>query len=82
MTTLHRRQGSHYECGYSRADYINTPACRSVKATLVDELVARRLLEALAPEEIALALAAANEHQDPPQALRPRARAARRARPL
>jgi excisionase family DNA binding protein len=64
MTTLHRREGSYYECGHSRADHINTPACRSVKTTVVDELVARRLLEALAPEEIALALAAADEVSD------------------
>jgi DNA invertase Pin-like site-specific DNA recombinase len=64
MTTLHRREGSYYECGHSRADHINTPACRSVKATVVDELIARRLLEALAPEEIALALAAADEVTD------------------
>ena len=64
MTTLHRREGSYYECGHSRADHINTPACRSVKTTVVDELIARRLLEALAPEEIALALTAAEEHAD------------------
>jgi DNA invertase Pin-like site-specific DNA recombinase len=64
MTTLHRREGSYYECGHSRADHVNTPACRSVKATVVDELIARRLLQALAPEEIALALAAAGEHAD------------------
>ena len=64
MTTLHRREGSYYECGHSRADHISTPGCRSVKATVVDELVARRLLKALAPEEISLALAAADEHQD------------------
>lgn len=61
MTTLHRREGSYYECGHSRADHINTPACRSVKTGVVDELVARRLLGAVAPEEIALALAAAEE---------------------
>jgi excisionase family DNA binding protein len=64
MTTLHRREGSYYECGHSRADHINTPACRSVKATVVDELVAGRLLEAVAPQEIALALAAADEVAD------------------
>lgn len=64
MTTLHRREGSYYECGHSRADHVNTPGCRSVKASVVDELIARRLLEALAPEEIALALAAADEHAD------------------
>jgi DNA invertase Pin-like site-specific DNA recombinase len=64
MTTLHRREGSYYECGHSRADHVNTPGCRSVKATVVDELIARRSLEALAPQEIALALAAADEHAD------------------
>ncbi len=64
MSTLHRREGSYYECGHSRADHVNTPACRSVKATVVDALIARRLLDALAPEEIALALAAAGEHAD------------------
>jgi DNA invertase Pin-like site-specific DNA recombinase len=64
MTTLHRREGSYYECGHSRADHINTPACRSVKAAVVDELIARRLLEALAPAEIALALAAADQVTD------------------
>jgi DNA invertase Pin-like site-specific DNA recombinase len=64
MTTLHRGEGSYYECGHSRADHVNTPGCRSVKATVVDELIARRLLEALAPNQIALALAAADEHAD------------------
>ena len=64
MTTLHRREGSYYECGHSRADHINTPACRSVKTTVVDELVVRRLLHALAPEEITLALAAADQVAD------------------
>jgi DNA invertase Pin-like site-specific DNA recombinase len=64
MTTLHRREGSYYECGHARADHVNTPACRSVKAAVVDELISRRLLDALAPEEIALALAAADEVTD------------------
>lgn len=64
MTTLHRQEGSYYECGHSRADHINTPGCRSVTVRVVDQLVARRLLEALAPDEIALALTAAGEHQD------------------
>jgi DNA invertase Pin-like site-specific DNA recombinase len=64
MTTLHRREGSYYECGHSRADHINTPACRSVKTTVVDALLARRVIDALAPEEIALALAAADQVAD------------------
>jgi DNA invertase Pin-like site-specific DNA recombinase len=64
MGVLHRREGSYYDCTHSRADHITTPGCRSVKANVVDELVARRLLEALAPQEIALALAAADEVAD------------------
>jgi excisionase family DNA binding protein len=64
MGTLHRREGSYYDCTHSRADHINTPGCRSVKAAVVDELIARRLLGALAPEEIALALAAADQVTD------------------
>ena len=64
MGTLHRREGSYYDCTHARADHVNTPACRSVKAAVIDELITRRLLEALAPEEIALALAAADEVSD------------------
>jgi excisionase family DNA binding protein len=61
MSTQYQAEGAHYNCAHSRADHIQTAACRSVVARIVDELVARRLLEALAPEEIALALAAADE---------------------
>jgi len=65
MSTIHRRgQSPSYDCSRSRADHINTPACRAVSARVVDELVARRLLEALAPREIALALRAADEVAD------------------
>ena len=38
-----------------------TPTCRSVSATAVDAAVTERLLAALNPEEVALALAAADE---------------------
>jgi len=64
MTALHRREGSYYDCTHSRADHVTTPGCRSVKANVVDELVTRRLLQALAPEEIKLALTAADEVAD------------------
>jgi DNA invertase Pin-like site-specific DNA recombinase len=64
MCTSYRVAGPHYQCSRSRADHIRTPGCRSVKAAPVDELVTRRLLEALAPQEIALALSAADELQD------------------
>ena len=61
MTVQYRAKGAHYDCSVSRINHVQTPGCRSVKAAGVDELVARRLLAALAPEEIALALAAAEE---------------------
>lgn len=64
MCTRYQREAGYYECTHSRADHIATPGCRSVKTAVVDELVARRLLEALAPAEIKLALAAADEVVD------------------
>jgi len=64
MTVQHRAKGAHYDCSLSRINHVQTPGCRSVKAAGVDELVARRLLAALAPEEIAVALAAADEVAD------------------
>jgi DNA invertase Pin-like site-specific DNA recombinase len=61
MGVQYRAKGAHYDCSVSRANHTSTERCRAVKATVIDELVARRLLEALAPQEIALALAAAEE---------------------
>ena len=64
MSVQYRAKGAHYDCSASRLNHVQTPGCRSVKATGVDALVARRLLAALTPEEIALALAAADEVAD------------------
>ena len=50
-----------YKCSRSRLEHLNTPGCREVKAAVVDELVTARLLAALEPEQIALALAATDE---------------------
>ena len=61
MGTHYQRGTIGYKCSRSRLEHLNTPACREVKAAVVDELVARRLFAALAPEEIALALAATDE---------------------
>ena len=44
-----------------RADRLTTPTCRSVAAATVDDAVARVLLDALTPEQVALALSAADE---------------------
>jgi hypothetical protein len=63
MATTYSR-GPSYECGHSRADCVVTPHCRSVGAVQVDTAVATRLLAVVAPDEIAVALAAADEVAD------------------
>ncbi|MFN2505245.1 MAG: recombinase family protein [Acidimicrobiales bacterium] len=60
-TRYHRNGHAAYECSASRADQMATATCRSITAATVDEAVAERLLDALNPEEVALALAAADE---------------------
>jgi excisionase family DNA binding protein len=59
-TNYHTDQRPSYECS-SRADRLTTPTCRSVAAATVDDAVAGVLLDALTPEQVALALAAADE---------------------
>ena len=51
---------AHYRCR-SRLDQAHTPGCRSVSAALVDPIVEARLLEIVSPDQIALAVAAADE---------------------
>ena len=58
-TSYHTDARPSYEC--SRADRLTTPTCRSVAAATVDDAVAGALLDALTPEQVALALAAADE---------------------
>lgn len=60
-TRYHRNGHAAYECSASRADQMATPTCRSIAAVTVDDAVGDRLLDALNPEEVALALAAADE---------------------
>jgi excisionase family DNA binding protein len=62
-TNYHTDQRPAYECS-SRADRLTTPNCRSIAASTVDDAVTDRLLEALNHNEIALALAAADEVAD------------------
>jgi len=62
MSTRYHRDGqASYECSSARADRQATPTCRSIAASTVDDVVAGRLLDALTPEEVAYALAAADE---------------------
>lgn len=50
-----------YECGHSRADHVATPLCGSVRADTIDAVASGALLAAVAPDQVALALAAAEE---------------------
>src|SRR6266511_2753139 len=58
-----RYQDHHprYECSHSRADHVASPRCGSVRADTIDEIVAQALLAAVHPNQITLALAAADE---------------------
>ncbi|WP_155341404.1 recombinase family protein [Acrocarpospora corrugata] len=62
-TNYHTDQRPSYECS-SRADRLTTPTCRSVAASYVDDAVAAALLAALTPEQVALALSAADQVTD------------------
>jgi len=62
-TNYHSDQRPAYECS-RRADRATTATCRSVAAATVDDAVAGRLLAALNPHEVALALAAADAVAD------------------
>jgi DNA invertase Pin-like site-specific DNA recombinase len=59
-TTYHSDQRPSYECS-SYANARTTPTCRSVVATTVDDAVAAKLLDALTPDQITLALSAADD---------------------
>ncbi len=59
----HYRSGAYvtYQCLEGRREAACTPNCRGVPARIVDEAVAELVLEAVRPEQISLALAAAEE---------------------
>ena len=61
MQVRYSSSTASYECSHSRDNHRMTPACRAVAARLIDAAVAERLLAAVAPESIALALAASDE---------------------
>jgi len=64
MSVRYQSGQAIYDCATSRADHTNTPECRSVKAAMVDQAVAQRVLAMVSPAEIAVALAAADEVED------------------
>jgi DNA invertase Pin-like site-specific DNA recombinase/transposase len=61
MSTRYAGARPYYECARARADHVATPDCRSVRASTIDEAVGAALLAAVAPDQLALALAAAGE---------------------
>jgi DNA invertase Pin-like site-specific DNA recombinase len=61
MGTRYKGGHGYYECNHARADHVSTPGCRSIRADTVDAAVSNALLEAVAPSQLALALAAAGE---------------------
>jgi DNA invertase Pin-like site-specific DNA recombinase len=54
----------YYECSRSRRDQVATALCGSVRADTIDDAVTHALLAAVAPEQIALALATAEQVTD------------------
>jgi hypothetical protein len=61
MTTHHSAGNDYYDCAHARANHTRTSSCRSVQAATVDAAVAEVLLGAISGDELALALAAADE---------------------
>jgi DNA invertase Pin-like site-specific DNA recombinase len=61
MQVRYQDRYPRYECSHSRHDHIATPLCGSVRADTVDAVAASALLEAVAPDQVSLALAAAEE---------------------
>jgi hypothetical protein len=61
MSTRYAGGQPYYERARARADHVATPGCRSVRSATVDEAVSAALLAAVSPDQVALALAAADE---------------------
>ncbi len=61
MQVRYQDKYPRYECSHSRADHVATPRCGSVRADTIDVVVAEALLSAVEPEQLTLALAAAEE---------------------
>src|SRR4051794_24697302 len=60
MSTYYSAGKPGYDCGHSRSDQVTTPACRGVMGAVIEQAVVERLLAAVAPEQIQLALTAAD----------------------
>jgi DNA invertase Pin-like site-specific DNA recombinase len=61
MTVRYQRNHPRYQCAESYRNRVDTSLCTSVVAEAIDDAVAGALLAAVAPAQVALALAAAGE---------------------
>src|SRR5215218_2143354 len=64
MSTFYRGGKAGYDCSHSRADRAATPGCRGVMGEVIEQAVTERLLAAVAPDQIAVALHAADTVTD------------------
>ena len=64
MSTRYSDAKPFYDCSYSRIDRVGTPGCRGVMGDVIEQAVAERLLAAVAPDQITLALTAADTVAD------------------
>ncbi len=65
MSTRYHRNGQPaYECTTAKRDHVSTSTCRSITTTTLDDAVTEQLLAVLNPEEVALAIAVADEVSD------------------
>ncbi len=65
MATFYTSDGKPgYDCKWSRVDGVGTPGCRGVMGEVIEQAVAKRLLAAVAPEQITLALKATDTVTD------------------
>ena len=61
MQVRYQDRYPRYECSHSRHDHVATPLCGSVRADTIDAVAAQALLAAVAPDQVSLALSAAEE---------------------
>ena len=64
MSTYYSGGKPGHDCAHSRSDKVNTPACRGVMGQAIEQAIAERLLAAVAPDQITLALSAADAVAD------------------
>jgi hypothetical protein len=64
MATSYREGQPIYDCKWSRVEQVATPGCQGVTGHVIEQAVAERLLAAVAPEQIELALKAADTVTD------------------